>query len=68
MHVWLFSPQQKLQEIERVEKWLKMVKKWDKYRNSDKVFTELAYTNLLSQFRPRFPFEELPYAVLFPSL
>ncbi|KAM6960517.1 uncharacterized protein FYW47_009078 [Aplochiton taeniatus] len=24
-------------EIERVEKWLKMVKKWDKYRNSDKM-------------------------------
>ncbi|CAB1323649.1 unnamed protein product, partial [Coregonus sp. 'balchen'] len=28
---------QKHQEIERVEKWLKMVKKWDKYRNSDKM-------------------------------
>ncbi|XP_029908691.1 USP6 N-terminal-like protein [Myripristis murdjan] len=28
---------QKQQEIERVEKWLKMVKKWDKYRNSDKM-------------------------------
>ncbi|XP_045080988.1 USP6 N-terminal-like protein isoform X3 [Coregonus clupeaformis] len=24
-------------EIERVEKWLKMVKKWDKYRNSDRM-------------------------------
>lgn len=28
---------QKLQEIERVEKWLKMVKNWDKYKNSDKL-------------------------------
>ncbi|KAF7224770.1 TBC1 domain family member 10B [Nothobranchius furzeri] len=28
---------QKLQEIERVEKWLKMVKKWNKYKNSDKL-------------------------------
>ncbi|XP_049431263.1 USP6 N-terminal-like protein [Epinephelus fuscoguttatus] len=28
---------QKHHEIERVEKWLKMVKKWDKYRNSDKL-------------------------------
>lgn len=37
MFVYLSSPQQKQQEIERVEKWLKMVKNWDKYRNSDKV-------------------------------
>ncbi|XP_017274532.1 USP6 N-terminal-like protein [Kryptolebias marmoratus] len=28
---------QKLQEIERVEKWLKMVRKWDKYKNSEKL-------------------------------
>ncbi|XP_028305351.1 USP6 N-terminal-like protein [Gouania willdenowi] len=28
---------QKQQEVERVEKWLKMVKKWDKYRNSEKL-------------------------------
>ncbi|NXO91389.1 US6NL protein, partial [Certhia brachydactyla] len=28
---------QKQQEIERVDKWLKMLKKWGKYRNSDKV-------------------------------
>ncbi|XP_070763989.1 USP6 N-terminal-like protein [Enoplosus armatus] len=28
---------QKQQEIERVEKWLKMVKNWDKYRNSEKL-------------------------------
>lgn len=37
MHVRLSSPQQKQQEIERVEKWLKMVKNWDKYRHSEKV-------------------------------
>lgn len=29
--------QQKQQELKRVEKWLKMVKNWDKYRNSEKV-------------------------------
>ncbi|CAL8260569.1 unnamed protein product [Merluccius merluccius] len=28
---------QKHLEVERVEKWLKMVKKWDKYRHSDKM-------------------------------
>lgn len=28
---------QKLQEIERVQKWLKMVKNWDKYKNSEKL-------------------------------
>ncbi|XP_071359730.1 USP6 N-terminal-like protein [Trachinotus anak] len=28
---------QKQQEVERVEKWLKMVKNWDKYRNSEKL-------------------------------
>ncbi|XP_010021987.1 PREDICTED: USP6 N-terminal-like protein [Nestor notabilis] len=28
---------QKQQEIERVDKWLKMLKKWSKYRNSDKM-------------------------------
>uniref|UniRef100_A0A4W5NV23 USP6 N-terminal-like protein n=1 Tax=Hucho hucho TaxID=62062 RepID=A0A4W5NV23_9TELE len=33
----VFEEKQKHQEIERVEKWLKMVKKWDKYRNSDKM-------------------------------
>uniref|UniRef100_A0A671RDZ1 USP6 N-terminal-like protein n=1 Tax=Sinocyclocheilus anshuiensis TaxID=1608454 RepID=A0A671RDZ1_9TELE len=27
----------KLQEVEREEKWVKMVKKWDKYRNSEKM-------------------------------
>ncbi|KAM4899579.1 uncharacterized protein FYW23_005054 isoform 2-T7 [Sylvia borin] len=28
---------QRQQEIERVDKWLKMLKKWGKYRNSDKM-------------------------------
>ncbi|XP_034541498.1 USP6 N-terminal-like protein isoform X2 [Notolabrus celidotus] len=28
---------QKQQEVERVEKWLKMVKNWDKYKNSEKL-------------------------------
>ncbi|XP_024138025.1 USP6 N-terminal-like protein [Oryzias melastigma] len=28
---------QKQQELERVQKWLKMVKKWDKYKNSEKL-------------------------------
>ncbi|XP_016367110.1 USP6 N-terminal-like protein [Sinocyclocheilus rhinocerous] len=27
----------KLHEVEREEKWVKMVKKWDKYRNSEKM-------------------------------
>uniref|UniRef100_A0A3P8RLY7 Si:ch211-288d18.1 n=1 Tax=Amphiprion percula TaxID=161767 RepID=A0A3P8RLY7_AMPPE len=30
------SKTRKQQEIERAEKWLKMVKKWDKYKNSDR--------------------------------
>lgn len=34
----LLSPSQRKQlEIERAEKWLKMVKKWDKYKKSDRV-------------------------------
>lgn len=37
MLLCLSSLQQKQQELERVEKWLKMVKKWDKYKNSEKV-------------------------------
>lgn len=34
---FLFRSQLKQLEIERAEKWLKMVKKWDKYKNSDRV-------------------------------
>lgn len=30
-------PQRKQQEVERAQKWLKMVKKWDKYSRSDRV-------------------------------
>ncbi|XP_056137827.1 TBC1 domain family member 10B [Lampris incognitus] len=41
---------QKQQEIERVEKWLKMVKKWDKYRNSDKMVKRV-YKGIPLQFR-----------------
>ncbi|KAL4613459.1 USP6 N-terminal-like protein [Arapaima gigas] len=33
----VLEEKQKLQEIERVAKWVKMAKKWDKYRNSDKM-------------------------------
>lgn len=33
----LFSTQQKHTEVERTSKWLKMLKSWDKYKNSDKV-------------------------------
>ncbi|XP_029008373.1 USP6 N-terminal-like protein [Betta splendens] len=33
----VLEEKQKQQEIERVEKWLKMVKNWDKYKNSDKL-------------------------------
>ncbi|KAK0149467.1 USP6 N-terminal-like protein [Merluccius polli] len=32
-----YEEKRKQQEIERVEKWLKMVKKWEKYRNSDRM-------------------------------
>lgn len=33
----LFSTQQKHTELERTSKWLKMLKSWDKYKNSEKV-------------------------------
>lgn len=41
---------QKLQEIERVEKWLKMVKNWDKYKNSEKL-TKRVYKGIPLQLR-----------------
>ncbi|KAK7891732.1 hypothetical protein WMY93_023695 [Mugilogobius chulae] len=41
---------QKQQEIERVEKWLKMVKKWDKYKNSEKL-TKRVYKGIPLQLR-----------------
>lgn len=33
----LVSTQQKHMEVERTAKWLKMMKSWDKYKNSEKV-------------------------------
>ncbi|XP_035012216.2 USP6 N-terminal-like protein [Hippoglossus stenolepis] len=33
----VLEEKQKQQEIERVEKWLKMVQNWDKYRNTEKL-------------------------------
>uniref|UniRef100_A0A8B9H8Y5 USP6 N-terminal-like protein n=1 Tax=Astyanax mexicanus TaxID=7994 RepID=A0A8B9H8Y5_ASTMX len=43
--------QHKLQEIERVEKWLKMVKKWDqKYHNSEKMMKRV-YKGIPLQLR-----------------
>ncbi|XP_028264272.1 USP6 N-terminal-like protein [Parambassis ranga] len=41
---------QKQQEVERVEKWLKMVKKWDKYRNSEKLIKRV-YKGIPLQLR-----------------
>ncbi|KAM4572594.1 uncharacterized protein PAE49_007709 [Odontesthes bonariensis] len=41
---------QKQHEIERVEKWLKMVKKWDKYRNSEKLLKRV-YKGIPLQLR-----------------
>ncbi|KAK5867674.1 hypothetical protein PBY51_012142 [Eleginops maclovinus] len=40
----------KQQEIERVEKWLKMVKKWDKYKNSEKLMKRV-YKGIPLQLR-----------------
>lgn len=39
-------------EIERVEKWLKMVKKWDKYKNSDRMVKRV-YKGVPLQLRGR---------------
>lgn len=33
----VLEEKQKHQEVERAEKWLKMVKNWDKYKNSEKL-------------------------------
>uniref|UniRef100_A0A3Q3QCW0 USP6 N-terminal-like protein n=1 Tax=Monopterus albus TaxID=43700 RepID=A0A3Q3QCW0_MONAL len=41
---------QKQQEIERVEKWLKMVKNWDKYKNSEKLMKRV-YKGIPLQLR-----------------
>ncbi|XP_034424823.1 USP6 N-terminal-like protein isoform X2 [Hippoglossus hippoglossus] len=39
-------------EIERTEKWLKMVKKWDKYKNSDRMVNRV-YKGVPLQLRGR---------------
>lgn len=67
LYVCLSPLQQKHLEIERVEKWLKMVKKWDKYRNSEKVCNSVAVDTttcgfnlaLSSLFFPSQLFDEL---------
>ncbi|XP_076853832.1 USP6 N-terminal-like protein isoform X2 [Brachyhypopomus gauderio] len=41
---------QKQQEIERVQKWLKMVKKWEKYRNSERMMKRV-YKGIPLQLR-----------------
>ncbi|XP_030650042.1 USP6 N-terminal-like protein [Chanos chanos] len=41
---------QKQQEIERVQKWLKMVRKWDKYRNSERMMKRV-YKGIPLQLR-----------------
>ncbi|XP_063043849.1 USP6 N-terminal-like protein isoform X2 [Engraulis encrasicolus] len=41
---------QKQQEILRVQKWLKMVKKWDKYKNSDRMVSRV-YKGVPQQLR-----------------
>lgn len=58
------SPQQKLQELKRVEKWLKMVKNWDKYRNSEKVCE--SFQPHTSHFWPYFHLSCTQSVVLFP--
>ncbi|KAA0724233.1 USP6 N-terminal-like protein [Triplophysa tibetana] len=40
----------KLQEIERVQKWVKMVKKWDKYHSSEKMMKRV-YKGIPLQLR-----------------
>ncbi|XP_071345940.1 USP6 N-terminal-like protein [Trachinotus anak] len=42
----------KQQEIERAEKWLKMVKKWEKYKNSDRMVKRV-YKGIPLQLRGR---------------
>lgn len=39
-----FSTQQKHMEVERTTKWLKMLKSWDKYKNSEKVCSSSSFT------------------------
>lgn len=39
-----FFFQQKHTEVERTSKWLKMLRSWDKYKNSDKVISSTFHT------------------------
>ncbi|XP_037303721.2 USP6 N-terminal-like protein isoform X2 [Pungitius pungitius] len=44
--------QRKQLEVERAEKWLKMAKKWDKYKNSDRMVKRV-YKGIPQQLRGR---------------
>uniref|UniRef100_A0A8C7I1W6 USP6 N-terminal-like protein n=1 Tax=Oncorhynchus kisutch TaxID=8019 RepID=A0A8C7I1W6_ONCKI len=44
------SPQQKHIEVERTSKWLKMMKSWDKYKNSEKLVRRI-YKGIPLQLR-----------------
>nr|XP_019957696.1 PREDICTED: USP6 N-terminal-like protein [Paralichthys olivaceus]XP_019957697.1 PREDICTED: USP6 N-terminal-like protein [Paralichthys olivaceus] len=46
----VLEEKQKHQEMERVDKWLKMVKNWEKYRNSEKL-TKRVYKGIPLQLR-----------------
>ncbi|XP_067850081.1 uncharacterized protein [Heptranchias perlo] len=46
----VLEEKQKHLEIERIPKWVKMVKKWDKYRNSDKMIRRI-YKGIPLQLR-----------------
>lgn len=46
----MLCPQYKHQEIERVDKWVKMVKNWNRYHNSEKVsatMTQLLWAQMI---------------------
>uniref|UniRef100_A0A8C4IQI6 USP6 N-terminal-like protein n=1 Tax=Dicentrarchus labrax TaxID=13489 RepID=A0A8C4IQI6_DICLA len=45
-----FSTQQKHMEVERTTKWLKMMKSWDKYKNSEKLVRRI-YKGIPLQLR-----------------
>ncbi|XP_034168915.2 USP6 N-terminal-like protein isoform X2 [Pangasianodon hypophthalmus] len=45
-----FEEKQKQLELERTEKWLKMLKSWDKYKNSEKLVRRI-YKGIPLQFR-----------------
>ncbi|XP_068177927.1 USP6 N-terminal-like protein isoform X4 [Antennarius striatus] len=47
-----YEEKRKQVEVERTEKWLKMMKRWDKYRNSDRMVKRV-YKGLPLQLRGR---------------